>query len=468
MSSVSPTSDSLFSVPLEHQWRIDFSGAMDVAKQRATGLDQFIGDDANRLLRYVTTDDFVSQLVEPDRLTSPVLTPIVFTGPSGTGKTSLAMALVSRLMVEIENRSEETLLPFDEFPLAKNEAVDVDSKPVYLTGSEFARRFYAAIDTDTVEEFRQSILQSAALLLDDVQQIANKAPAQRELESLLDQATDHHLPVFIVCNTSPAVVDGFSQRLVSRLSSGLIVPFHPPGAKARSRIARNLAEIYQVELTEDALELLNNQFEVTVPRLEHLFCQIKLKQRISQEDDVREVFSDSSTIDATLLQKILAPRDEDLQLMIRLIQKRVAKEYKLNVSDLKGNSRKQTVVLARGVGIYLIRVLLGSSFLKIGNAFGKRDHSTILHSFRKIESLYLSHTVNDNANLTSETQTCKALAEPRCSVDSTKSEGTQTTSDVDIEKHATRLTAEQKKTNGLIDRLKQELNDLFVTQISLD
>lgn len=445
MSSVSPTSDSLFSVPLEHQWRIDFSGAMDVAKQRATGLDQFIGDDANRLLRYVTTDDFVSQLVEPDQLTSPVLTPIVFTGPSGTGKTSLAMALVSRLMVEIESRSKETLLPFDELPLARNEAADVDAKPVYLTGSEFARRFYAAIDTDTVEEFRQSILQSAAFLLDDVQQIANKAPAQRELESLLDQATDRHLPVFIVCNTSPAVVDGFSQRLVSRLSSGLIVPFHPPGAEARSRIARNLAEIHQVELTEDALELLNNQFEVTVPRLEHLFCQIKLKQRISQEDDVREVFSDSSTIDATLLQKILAPRDEDLQLMIRLIQKRVAKEYKLNVSDLKGNSRKQTVVLARGVGIYLIRVLLGSSFLKIGNAFGKRDHSTILHSFRKIESLYLSRTVNGNA---------ETLAEPRCSGD--------------IEKHATRLTAEQKKTNGLIDRLKQELNDLFVTQISLD
>ena len=105
MSSVTPTSLSLFSVPLEHQWRTDFSGVIDVGKQRATGLDQFIGDDANRLLRYVTTDDFISQLVEPDRSTSPVLTPIVFTGPAGTGKTSLAMALVSRLMVEIENRS---------------------------------------------------------------------------------------------------------------------------------------------------------------------------------------------------------------------------------------------------------------------------------------------------------------------------------------------------------------------------
>ena len=430
MSSVSPTSDSLFSVPLEHQWRIDFSGAMDVAKQRATGLDQFIGDDANRLLQYVTTDDFLTQLVAPDRSTSPVLTPIVFTGPAGTGKTSLAMALVSKLMTAIENRSGGRLLPFEEAALGKVGPSKFDTKPVYLTGAEFVRRFYAAIDTDSVDEFRQSILQSAALLLDDIQQIATKAPAQRELESLLDQAIDRHLPVFVVCNASPAVVDGFSQRLVSRLASGLTVPFHPPGAEARSCIARNLAEIHQVQLTEEALELLNNQFEVTVPRLEHLFCQIKLKQRIALEDDVADVLSDNTTVDATLLQKIMAPRDEDLQKMIRLIQKRVAKEYKLNVSDLKSNSRKQTVVLARGVGIYLTRVLLGSSFLKIGNAFGKRDHSTILHSFRKIESLYLSPTT---AGTTEQT-----------------------------------LTAEQKKTNGLIDRLKQELTDLFATQIGID
>ena len=428
MSFVSHTSDSLFSVPLEHQWRIDFSGAMDVAKQRATGLDQFIGDEANHLLQYVTTDDFLIQLVEPDRSTSPVLTPIVFTGPAGTGKTSLAMALISKLMTAIENRSGGRLLPFNDGPLGKVEPSDFDTKPVYLTGSEFVRRFYAAIDTDTVDEFRQSILQSAALLLDDIQQIATKDPAQRELESLLDQAIDRHLPVFVVCNASPAVVDGFSRRLVSRLASGLTVPFHPPGAEARSRIARRLAEIHQIQLTEDALELLNNQFEVTVPRLEHLFCQIKLKQRISQEN--AEGVVGNSSINAALLQEILAPRDEDLQKMIRLIQKRVAKEYKLNVSDLKGNSRKQTVVLARGVGIYLTRVLLGSSFLKIGNAFGKRDHSTILHSFRKIESLYLSPAANETP------------------------------------KQAP--TAEQKKTNRLIDHLKQELTDLFATQIGID
>lgn len=430
MSSVSPASDSLFSVPLEHQWRIDFSGAMDVDKQRATGLDQFIGDDANRLLQYVTTDDFLIQLVDPDRSTSPVLTPIVFTGPTGTGKTSLAMALVSKLMTAIEHRSGGRLLPFEDASLGKVEPSDFETKPVYLTGSEFVRRFYAAIDTDTVDEFRQSILQSAALLLDDIQQIATKAPAQRELESLLDQAIDRHLPVFVVCNASPTVVDGFSQRLVSRLASGLTIPFHPPGAEARFRIARNLAEIHQVQLTEDALELLKNQFEVTVPRLEHLFCHIKLKQRIAQEDATSDVFTNNNTIDAALLQTILAPRDEDLQKMIRLIQKRVAKEYKLNVSDLKGNSRKQTVVLARGVGIYLTRILLGSSFLKIGNAFGKRDHSTILHSFRKIDSLYQSSLTDGPANQA--------------------------------------LTAEQKKTNGLINRLKQELTDLFATQIGIN
>ncbi len=426
MSFVSPISDSLFTVPLEYQWRIDFSGAMGVGKKRATGLDQFIGDDSNSLLRYVTTDDFISQLIEPDRSTSPVLTPIVFTGPTGTGKTSLAMALISKLMIAVENRSGGRLLPFSEASLGKVEPSDLDTKPVYLTGSEFARRFYAAIDTDTVDEFRQSILQSTALLLDDIQQIASKMTAQRELENLLDQAIEMHLPVFVICNTPPAAVDGFSQRLVSRLATGLTIPFHPPGAEARSRIARKLAEIHQVQLTEDALDQLKNQFEVTVPRLEHLFGQIKLKQRIAQEEESEDVVKDNM-IDTALLQEILTPRDEDLLKMVRLIQKRVARKYELNVSDLKSNSRKQTVVLARGVAIYLTRVLLGSSFLKIGSAFGKRDHSTILHSYRKIESLYQSRTPESED-----------------------------------------LTPEQSKTNGLIDSLKQELTDLFATQIGID
>ena len=424
MSFVSTTSDSIFTVPLEHQWRIDFSGAMDVGKKRATGLDQFIGDDANHLLRYVTTNDFLSQLIEPDRSSSPVLTPIVFSGPTGTGKTSLAMALISKLMVAVENRSGGRLLPFSDASLGKVEPSDLDTKPVYLTGSEFVRRYYAAIDTDTVDEFRQSILQSTALLLDNVQQIANKIPAQRELESLLDQAIKLHLPVFVICNTPPAAIEGFSQRLVSRLASGLTVPFHPPGAEARSCITRKLAEIHQVQLTENALDQLNNQFEVTVPRLEHLFGQIKLKQRIAQEDG--DVLC-NNMMDVALLQKILAPRDEDLVKMIRLIQKRVANKYELNLSDLKGNSRKQTIVLARGVAIYLTRALLGCSFLKIGNAFGKRDHSTILHSFRKIESAYQLRKTNPED-----------------------------------------LTTEQKKTNGLIDCLKQELTDLFATQIGID
>ncbi len=457
MSSVTPTSASLFSVPLEHQWRIDFSGALDVVTQRATGLDRFIGDDANQLLRYVTTDDFISQMVNPDRSTSPVLTPIVFTGPAGTGKTSLAMSLISRLMVEIENRHADHPLPLNGTTDNRGGNVASHTKPVYLTGAEFYRRFYTAIDTDSVDEFRQSILQSPALLLDDLQQLAAKPPAQRELESLLDLASYHHLPVFVICNRCPGTVDGFSQRLVSRLASGLTIPFHPPGAEARGRIARDLAEIHQIQLTEDALELLNNQFEVTVPRMEHLFCQIKLKQRIAHEDGppnngpsenhLREGIIHSSDpaerdqIDATLLKQILAPSDEDLFQMIRLIQKRVAKEFKLNLSDLKSNSRKQTVVLARGVAIYLTRSLLGTSFLKIGNAFGNRDHSTILHSFRKIEAQYLPPVKVD------------CPAEPGCSTPSAKIKPP--------------LTVEQRKNNSMIDRLKQELTDQFATQINI-
>ena len=482
MSCALPSSPTaLFSIPLEHLWRIDFSGGLDVGLNRTTGLARFVGDDANRLLRYVTTDDFLQQLVgdhhnQPwqkspaDEFTSiesefhsdaSVVSPIVFYGASGTGKTSLAMALIARLMLEIKNTN------------SKDKPED---KPIYLTGAEFARRFYSAIDTDTVDEFRQTIFHSPALLLDDIEQLVKKAPAQKELESLLDQMARLQRPVFVICNALPATIDGLSARLVSRLSQGLTVPFHPPGQEARTQIAHDLAAIHQFQLTDDAIDLLNQRFEVTVPRMEHLFGQIKLKQRLDGQDDSNLSIAASEgsgqlpqpvanshgtatqTVDADMLLSLLTPDDEELLSMIRLIQKRVANQYKLRLSDIRGNSRKQTVVEARGVAIYLTRQLLGTSFLKIGCAFGNRDHSTILHSFRKIEKIALTSLSDSTARSTVE---LGCSSEELTDVKSNDLSG-------DTKKEMTKpLTARQKETAATIDRLKQELTDLFATQICL-
>lgn len=365
-------SNSVFAVGLDHQWRSDFVGVGDAGAGRATGLSRFFGDQANAMLKYLASDDFIQQMTLG---ASAGLMPMVLYGPSGTGKTSLAMAMVSRLL----------------------QATDCVQTPIFVSGSDFARRFYAAIETNCVDQFREKFLLAPAIIVDNIHQLVGKLPAQKELSSLVEICCLNGKPLVVTCPTLPLAIDGISGRLSSRLSSGLSLPLNPPGHCARLEIVKELAVIHDVQMTDDAIELLTDRFEVTVPKLEHLFHQIKLKRKVDGE---------SSLIDAASLQALLNPGEEDQQKMIRVIQKRVAKQFSLRLSDLKSGSRKQTVVLARGVGIFLTRTLLGTSFVKIGHAFGNRDHSTVLHAHQKISSLYDQATESNHACATVTTIDC--------------------------------------------------------------
>ncbi len=367
-------SSTVFSVSLDHQWRTDFVNVVDVGTQQATGLSQFFGDEANALLKYLTTDDFLDQMLGHSSEQPMGLMPIVLYGPSGTGKTSLAMAVVSKLIAA---------------GIAQNDNLDGSEPPIFVSGSDFARKFYAAIETDSVDEFRAQFLSAPAIVLDNLEQLIGKAPAQNELVSLVESCSETGKPLLVTSSMLPLAVEGINSRLSSRLSSGLSLPTHPPGKDARLEIIKELAVIHGVELTEGAVEVLTERFEVTVPKLKHLFVQMRLKFEV--EDNL-------SIIDETSLMALLQPGDEDQQKMIKLIQKRVAQRFSLKLSDLKSASRKQTVVLARGIAIFLTRSLLGTSFVKIGNAFGNRDHSTVLHAYQKISSIYEEGRTNATSN----------------------------------------------------------------------
>jgi len=359
-------SNSVFSVSLDHQWRTDFVDVIDRGTDQATGLSRFVCDEANALLRYLATDDFLDSISGETAGQSTGLMPIVLYGPSGTGKTSLAMALVSKLLDSREVMDVEVIN-------------DRTEQPIFVSGSDFARRFYAAIETNSVDEFRSKFLSAPAIVLDNLHQLVGKAPAQNELTSLVESCCKSGKPLFVTSPTLPLALDGISSRLSSRLSCGLSLPLNPPGKDARLVIVKELSVIHDVHLTSDAIEMLTTRFEVTVPKLKHLFVQIRLKFKVEGAP---------STIDGSSLMSLLQPGIEDQEKMIKLIQKRVAKKFSLKLSDLKSASRKQTVVLARGIGIFLTRSLLGTSFVKIGNAFGNRDHSTVLHAHQKIRAIY--------------------------------------------------------------------------------
>ena len=371
------TMDQVFSVPLRHLWSTNFSGDQVVSQGQPNGLARFVGDEQNQLLKYlilptIPTDD--PDVSEPTH--HELQWPLVLFGAAGTGKTSLALTVVSEL-ADLQNESGNT-----------------SKKPLYMTALDFDRRFRSALETDSVEDLRNRLIQSAGLVIDDLHQLEDKVAAQTEFMLVLDKMCRKNRPIVITMNTSPQLCDGLTSQLVSRLLGGLSLPVNPPGPSARLEIIRDLAKINRLNLTDDAIDLLVDRLNVTVPKLDHFFAQAKTSLRVAEGEQFDE------PVDAAKLTQLFKKSDTDVDQLSKLIIKLVAAEFHLKPAELKSNSRKQTIVLARGVGIYLNRILLGTSFLKIGSYFGNRDHSTVMHAFRKIESIVSSSNTNLDSNST--------------------------------------------------------------------
>jgi chromosomal replication initiator protein len=368
--------DQVFSVPLRHLWSTNFSGATTATPDRPLGLARFVGDEPNEILAYLLTINENGTLAQDE-----AQWPLVLFGPSGTGKTSLALTVVSNLADRLNN--DRSTSQSAASPASRG-------KPIFLSALDFDRRFRSALETDSVPDFRKRLIQSTGLVIDDLHRLVAKPAAQNEFMLILDEMCRKNRPIVVTMDVPPQLCGGLSAQLVSRLSGGLSLPVNPPGPSARMEIIRDLARINQVVLTDDAINMLVNRLNVTVPKLDHFFAQIKTALR--NEDDSLE------PVDAAKLTRLFQKSDSDVEKLAQLIIKQVAAEFHLKVSELKSNSRKQSIVMARGVAIYLNRVLLGTSYLKIGSYFGNRDHSTILHANRKINNLIADDRNNVDGN----------------------------------------------------------------------
>jgi chromosomal replication initiator protein len=368
--------EQIFSVPFRYLLDGKLGGEQNRSPSCPLGLARFVGDTSNLLLKYLISDEGRNNLDSQ--------WPIVLFGPSGTGKTSLALTIISNL-------SDQTASNDEVVPFNKSVIEPPLGRPIFLSALEFDRRYRSAIETDSVADFRTRLIQSSGVIIDDIHQLVSKAGAQAELVRVLEQMSAKNRPIVITMPTSPQLCNGLSSRLISRLSLGLSLPVNPPGPEARLEIIRELADINQVNLSEDASQLLADRLQVTVPKLNHVFAQIKTSLTSGTDKQ-------SQTINASKLTQIFKKSVGEVESLCHLIIKTVAKEFDLKVSDLKSNSRKQSIVMARGVSVYLNREMLGISFLKIGTYLGNRDHSTIMHANRKIEKLVSSDSDTTDAD----------------------------------------------------------------------
>jgi chromosomal replication initiator protein len=172
--------------------------------------------------------------------------------------------------------------------------------------------------------------------------------------------------------TAPQEIAGLVPALQSRLAAGLCLPLAPPGADTRQAILERWTSLREFQLADSILKLLAEGLEGTVPELLGAMLQLEVPAR-----------EEGRSVDARHVREYLSQRDEAVRPKMRDIALLTARHFSLRLSDLRGTSRRRPVVVARDVAIFLCRQLTRETLSRIGDYFGGRDHTTVLHACRK-------------------------------------------------------------------------------------
>jgi chromosomal replication initiator protein len=252
---------------------------------------------------------------------------------------------------------------------------------VLTSGAEFARDFAhsvdrsQALDRQQLSDWQVRIRSAGLLVLEDLGQLAGKPAAQQELIHALDELAARDALVIVTARSLAQQITTLHPALRSRLAGGLSVPLALPGSAARRTILEQLARARGLSLPKSLLQSLSGGPTVPVSALHGAIAQLELAAHggLVDHDDLRRLAAEHPSA--------AAPPT------LREIAGAAAKYFELKLSDLKSPSRRQAVVAARGVAIYLARLLTHSSLDEIGKYFGGRDHTTVLHGHRRTEKL---------------------------------------------------------------------------------
>lgn len=278
--------------------------------------------------------------------------PLVLCGPSGIGKTLLLRALLHRWK-QVYKRS----------------------RVIHQSGAEFARQYADAIDTQSLDEVRRKNHHADLFVLDDLGQLTNKPLVQAELVRSLDAVIGLGGQVLIASADDPAQMPKLLPSLRSRLRGGLIVPLVKPGTETRRAILHWLARKLEINLSPAAAELLAKRIDGTAATLSGALLAVRAA---SPADEI---------IDSARCQKHLSRTAKKQPPTLQAIAAATARRFSLKVADLRGPRRMRAIVTARGVAMYLSRRLTDRSLQQVGDYFGRRDHTTVLHHCRKIARL---------------------------------------------------------------------------------
>jgi chromosomal replication initiator protein len=279
--------------------------------------------------------------------------PLFLYGGVGLGKTHLVNAIGNQLV--------------DQRP---------DSQVVYLSSESFMNELINALRRDRMEEFKNRFRRIDVLILDDVQFLAGRERTQDEFFHTFNSLYEGHHQIVLTSDKFPKQIPDLEERLRNRFEWGLIADIQPPDMETRVAILQKKAEAERIDLPHDVALFLASHVDSNVRELEGCLTRLgafaSLNKCTISVDFARQV-----------LQNII--RDTPASITIEMIQKVVCDFFRLRPADLRSKKRSRTVAVPRQVAMYLCRRHTNASFPTIGDRFGGRDHSTVIHAAHVVD-----------------------------------------------------------------------------------
>jgi chromosomal replication initiator protein len=280
--------------------------------------------------------------------------PLFIYGGVGLGKTHLMQAI-------------------GQFVCAKKKG----SKVMYLSSELFINEFIDAIQNNNLVKFRKRYRQADLLLIDDIQFLGGKERSQEEFFHTFNTLFDGHKQIVLSSDRPASEIANLEHRLVSRFEWGLTAELQPPDVETRMAILRKKARTLQIRLDDSVFEFLANRIRTNVRRLEGALMRVASFASLSGKELNQEVVEH-------LLKDILQEEARNL-VTIEQIQRRVAEHFDVRLADMTSKRRPANIAFPRQVAMYLARELTKASLNEIGEAFGGRDHGTVLHACKLVK-----------------------------------------------------------------------------------
>ena len=262
-------------------------------------------------------------------------------------------------------------------------ARDPGMRVAYLHSERFVSDMVRALQHNTINDFKRAYRSLDALLIDDIQFFAGKDRSQDEFFHTFNALLEEDQQVILTCDRYPKEIDGLEERLKSRFGWGLTVAIEPPELETSVAILMNKAANTGTELPEEVAFFIAKRIRSNVRELEGALRRVVANAQFTGKPITLEFAKEA-------LKDLLALQDR--LVTIENIQKTVAEYFKIRVADLLSKRRSRSITRPRQVAMSLAKELTSHSLPEIGDAFGGRDHTTVLHACRKVKELRESDT----------------------------------------------------------------------------